>query len=205
MASIYPSFKALLFAISFLAPSTIAQNVTNSTDSCSSPNEAPTPINGTASAKLSDDLYVSLTFGDLRFREPALRNTFQPWTHGYISAPNDTTAQACVYMFTATEAEEGADNNGCSGVLSQSCISYLQQEMQIPTGSGKGVQCPSAPSVTSQGFKDACNTSAKGFSNSAIYTCTSFYYPVSSLFLSKHIIANTTFSQRNGPKQRNMH
>jgi hypothetical protein len=204
MASIHPSFKTLLFAISLLAPSTIAQNVTNSTDSCSSPNDTPTPINGTASAKLSD-LYVSLTFGDLRFREPALSNTFQPWTYGYISAPNDTTAQACVYIFTSTEAEEGADNNGCSGVLSQSCINYLQREMQIPTGSGRGVQCPSAPSVTSQGFKDACNTSAKGFSNSAIYTCTSFSYPVSSLILGKHIIANTTFSQRTRPKQRNMH
>jgi hypothetical protein len=81
MASTHPSFKALLFAISLLAPSTIAQNVTNSTDSCSSPNEAPTPINGTASAKLFDDLYVSLTFGDLRFREPALEIRFN---HGLM-------------------------------------------------------------------------------------------------------------------------
>jgi hypothetical protein len=173
MASINPRLSTILFAFSYLVLSTSAQNGTNSTETCGS--NFPTPINGTGSAEVSDDLYVSLTFGDIRSGKQMSNINFQPWKYGYISAPRNSSAQACVYMFNTAEAQEGDDNNGCSGVLSQICISYLQRELRIAastegTGSGQTVQCPQNPPITSAEFVNACGPSAKGWGSTVITT-----------------------------------
>jgi hypothetical protein len=138
----------VLLAASLISTSA-AQNTTNTTEpvNCNPGGRTPSyeqPVNGTGTwnVSLGDaiDLYVSLTFGESRNnpRNSTDNRVFDPWTYAYISAPENTTTQACVYMFDALD-----------GVISQKCQDLLEKEYAFPVNilqlidsSKNGYQCP---------------------------------------------------------------
>ncbi|CAN9245848.1 unnamed protein product [Alternaria alternata] len=150
----------VLLAASLISTSA-TQNTTNTTEpvNCNLGGRTPSyeqPVNGTGTwnVSLGDaiDLYVSLTFGESRNnpRNSTDNRVFDPWTYTYISAPENTTTQACVYMFDALDNHrQGGGQNGCDGVISQKCQDLLEKEYTFPVNilqlidsSTNGYQCP---------------------------------------------------------------
>ncbi|OWY45761.1 hypothetical protein AA0118_g9252 [Alternaria tenuissima] len=151
----------VLLAASLISTSA-AQNTTNTTGpaECNPSGRTPSyeqPVNGTGTWNVSVgnaiDLYVSLTFGESRNnpRNSTDNRVFDPWTYAYISAPENTTTQACLFMFDALDNHrQGDGQNGCDGVISQKCQDLLEKKYQFPVNildlidsSSKGFRCPS--------------------------------------------------------------
>lgn len=128
-----------------------AQNITNSTDtdSCSSFGEFSSSaiVNSTGSQSFrwssqEKDWYFTTTFNDTR--DPILVNQIQD-LEGYISAPADTEATVCIYMLNGINATGGGDN-GCEGVLSQSCVDWLTKTVTYaPRNDGRREVCANMP------------------------------------------------------------
>ena len=134
-----------LFFVAFLISTSIAQNATVVTEpvDCNPNGRTPSheqPVNGTGTWNVSTvdnsiDLYISLTFGESRNnpRNSTDRRVFDPWTYAYISAPEITTTQACVYMFDALDNHrQGGGQNGCDGVIPQKCQDLLEKHYTLP-------------------------------------------------------------------------
>ncbi|USP82299.1 hypothetical protein yc1106_09573 [Curvularia clavata] len=170
--------KTMLFALLLLSTSTIAQNMSNtsnmtsSSDGCDNENNHDIPKNASGTVQ-TDNLYISVTLGDYR-NETSRLGTFKAWRYGYLSAPKNSTAQACVYIFDAIpDAKEGDQLDGCSGVLSTQCIDYLERSWQLSNTTGSAEEELSCPSFNTQSsdFKDACGSSnLNGYISKAINT-----------------------------------
>ncbi|KAL1796191.1 hypothetical protein ACET3X_004731 [Alternaria dauci] len=163
-----------LFAVSLLSLST-AQNSTNATqpESCNPRGSTPfyeQPVNGTGTWNVSTgdsaiDLYVSITFGESRSNPHNSTDSriFSPWTYAYLSALENTTTQACVYMFDAVENHrQGGGENGCDGIISQKCQDLLEKTYAFPLNilelvdrSSDGYGCPTS-SLDKDEVNEAC-------------------------------------------------
>lgn len=114
-----------------------------------------------------DKLYISVTLGDYRNNTDSRPGAFSPWRYVFLSAPKNNTPQACLYIFEPVpDAKEGDELNGCSGVLSEQCIDYLERKLQVtnttilPNG---WVGCPLFDFGSSD-FRSACGSkSPTGF------------------------------------------
>ena len=138
-----------LLAISPWLASALAQNSTNSTTPGHDP-ELNTLVNATGSVAFrsrtsasDQDWYISVTYRDENASDIVHRGL-----QNFISVPNDTTSQACVYVFGAPGPAQGNGNNGCDGVLSQECISFLSNNIRLATSGGTGdIPCPALPAL----------------------------------------------------------
>jgi hypothetical protein len=174
--------KSLLFAASLLTTSTTAQNITNTTtpDICdeSAEQAAEYPINATGTANVAD-LRVSLTFGDRRNESGNLVS----WTYAFLSAPENSTEQVCVYMFEGMENNrQGDGENGCGGVLPQACVDLIEQELTLPdnlldlTDAPGNYQCPPGIGLYRDEWDEACGSEA--LSGNVLSTGTSSLPPL---------------------------
>jgi hypothetical protein len=92
-----------------------------------------------------DPWYLSVTINDTS-REP---NTSSVDRRNYISIPNDVKYDGvCVYQFEGINATAtGTGNNGCEGVISDTCLDYMRKAM-LRNGVGSA-HCPLPPSALS--------------------------------------------------------
>jgi hypothetical protein len=138
--------SGLLLAASLLSTSSTAQNTTNSTDYDRCDPDRPynlDTINGTGTANVSD-LYLHVAFRERRNPNDtgAQSLPFDPHTTLYLSAPEDSQKQACVYMFESLNGNrQGGGDNGCEGVLTKSCTDLIEgkyifsePQQQVPGG-----------------------------------------------------------------------
>ena len=135
------------------------------------------PVNASGSTNATDS-YVSVTLGDERDNN----RTSSPWLYGYLSVPENSTRRTCMYMFAPIAGTtEGDESNGCSGIISQKCIDYMQRELQIPMWSFNGpepddIPCPNFDSDSDE-YEDACGD--VGFGTRLVnskFSCISPFY-----------------------------
>lgn len=69
------------------------------------------------------DWYLTTTLNDTR--DPVLVASLHDF-QGYISAPMDTQARACVFMFDGLNATVAGDS-GCDNALSTGCVDFLKK------------------------------------------------------------------------------
>ncbi|KNG44726.1 hypothetical protein DDE82_006720 [Stemphylium lycopersici] len=163
--------KAFVLTATLLATSTSAQNTTNSTsepEGCGMSKGYDIPVNASGSTNATD-AYVSVTLGDYRDNN----RTSSPWLYGYLSVPENSTRQTCMYMYAPIPGTtEGDESNGCSGIISQDCIDYMKRQLQFPIwASGSSLPdntpCPSL-NRNSEEFEDVCGD--VGFGSSIVST-----------------------------------
>ncbi|KAH7073258.1 hypothetical protein FB567DRAFT_196422 [Paraphoma chrysanthemicola] len=150
------SSTILLYLIISLAPA-LSQLVTHGTSTsltrCPrvigtlSPN-APVNSTGLRSFRWLDkmqDWYLTMSFNDTR--SPFLVSQMHD-LQGYISAPANSAAVACVHMLGGLNATAGG-GSGCDGVLSPECITWLSDHMRYATrGSPRDLRCANNPNIT---------------------------------------------------------
>jgi hypothetical protein len=140
-----------------------AQETTNTTNLSSCPYSLGTfssnaPVNSTGSQSVqwsqqAQDWYFTTTLNDTR--SPFLETQMHD-IQGYISAPTNTEAHACVYMLGGINATGGGED-GCEGVLSRSCVNWLTNTVSYTTEDrGNVSRCASAPSR--EEVREACGT-----------------------------------------------
>ncbi|KAH7078728.1 hypothetical protein BKA63DRAFT_250237 [Paraphoma chrysanthemicola] len=150
------SSAIFLYLIISLAPA-LSQLVTNGTSTglnwCPhvigtlSPNA---PVNSTGLRSFrwlgqTQDWYLTMAFNDTR--SPVLVSQMHD-LQGYISAPADSDAVACVHMLGGLNATSGG-GSGCDGVLSLECIAWLSDHMHYATrGSPSDLRCANNPNTT---------------------------------------------------------
>jgi hypothetical protein len=144
-----------------LPTSTAAQEEKNTTDSrfcryIGSELSSNGPVNSTGfqSFKWSQqeqDWYLTSTINDTR--SPFLVTQMHD-IQGYISAPANAEASACVYMFRGINVT-GSGDNGCEGVLSQECVNWLTKTVSYAPDNVGGVsRCARTPPI--EDVRKAC-------------------------------------------------
>lgn len=150
----------------------LAQNSTDSSiyDICSAPTigtlSPNAPVNSTGMrsfqwTNFKQDWYFTSIFNDTRNAvNTSQRHDFQ----GYISAPMNTNARACVSMFDGMNATAKRDG-GCEGLLSQRCIEYLTGSVSVLPGPSKwedgATRCDNFP-IKDQWYNYACGNELNG-------------------------------------------
>jgi len=148
--------RSLLFALSILSTSTLAQNATNDREPpCSIYNGHEIPVNSSGTVNVSD-IYISVTFGESN-TSPGRTS---PWIYSYISAPENGTKHICATMFQSIlKKKQATSANGCGGILSQNCIDGLKRQFMLPANNAGGMnadtKCPNFVASDS-GIKSAC-------------------------------------------------
>jgi hypothetical protein len=137
------------------------QKTTNTTDPSICPHMLGTlssnaPVNATGSQSVqwsqqAQDWYLTTTLNDTR--SPFLVAQMHD-IQGYISAPSNTEAHACVYMLGGINATGGGEN-GCEGVLSHGCVDWLTNTVSyMPEDIGGLPQCALTP--RREDVREAC-------------------------------------------------
>jgi hypothetical protein len=141
-------------------PASAAQEIRNSTDlSChylGNDLSSNAPVNSTGSqsfqwSQQEQDWYFTTTVNDTR--SPFLVAQMHD-IQGYISAPANTKASACVYMFKGINATGGGDD-GCEGVMSRECIDWLTRTVSYAPENRGGVSRCAMPPPT-EDLRNAC-------------------------------------------------
>jgi hypothetical protein len=138
-----------------------AQETTNRTDLSLCPYGLGTfssnaPVNSTGSQSIqwsqqAQDWYLTTTLNDTR--SPFLVTQMHD-IQGYISAPANTEAHACVYMLRGINATGGGED-GCEGVLSRGCVDWLTNKVSyMPENRGGVSKCASTP--PREEMREAC-------------------------------------------------
>lgn len=95
------------------------------------------PINSTGSVNVHwnalmmdpsrNDWSFTLTYNETRNRQaPYVSFNTQHYLQAYISAPEASEAETCVYMFGGLNATSASkQRNGCDGVLEDACFNFL--------------------------------------------------------------------------------
>jgi hypothetical protein len=148
MKTRYTSQPALWLTLTALLHTSSAQRQRDCPGISSlSPN---TTINstGTQFFQLGDPFanwYLTLTLNDTRSETQNFRHQ-QHDLQGWISAPADTNATACVYLLPGLNLAAGDGEWGCDGVLTEECLDFLQKDisdrMDVSIGSAT---CPRLP------------------------------------------------------------
>jgi hypothetical protein len=144
-----------------LPTSTVAQEEKNTTDSrfcryIGSELSSNAPVNSTGFqsfqwSQQEQDWYLTTTINDTR--SPFLLTQMHD-IQGYISAPVNTEASACVYMFRGINATGGGDD-GCEGVLSRDCVNWLKRTVSYELDKVGGVsRCARTPPM--EDVRKAC-------------------------------------------------
>jgi hypothetical protein len=170
-----PMRLAIWLSLMVFFSSSLAQNTTSTTRCPSvigtlSPN-AHVNSTGMRSFQWTDeeqDWYLTSTLNDSRssFLTSQLHDV-----QGYISAPIDTDAKACVFTFEGLNATAGGDS-GCEGVLSQNCIDFLTRNLTFPSSQTGEKKCK-APALDQ--IREACGDQM----SDASYSCKSRTIPFS--------------------------
>jgi hypothetical protein len=117
----------------------------------------------------TQDWYLTSTFNDTRSSvNVSQRHEFQ----GYISAPMNADARACVSMFGGINGTVKGDN-GCEGLLSQRCLDYLAVNVTFAgfpsRWGGNATSCDVLP-VHDRWYEDACGEELKSGIGNSTYT-----------------------------------
>jgi len=91
------------------------------------------------------DWYLTMTLNDTR--SPNLRVQLHD-LQGWISAPEDVIASACVYLLPGldVQASDAGGASGCDGALSTGCREWLRREIGERMDVGVGsTTCPRLP------------------------------------------------------------
>lgn len=160
-----PSTLSVTAMVSGLA---LAQNSTNSTTTPVCPNQRW--INNTATGSINSTGISSFTFNSTTGS-----GTTKPWyvsiqvnnsassgnggtiAWPYLSVPEDTDADVCIYTFGSRNATPTGDN--CEGVFPDKCIDYLREAVRnASSGLGGGRARCDLPNTAEQNGRqwDAC-------------------------------------------------
>jgi hypothetical protein len=104
----------------------------------------------------TQDWYLTSTFNDTR-NSSTLAQTHE--FQGYISAPMNANARACVIMFSGMNGTTNGEN-GCEGLISQRCIDYLAVNV-TSRWEGNATTCDLLP-IQNEGYEAACGNELKG-------------------------------------------
>jgi hypothetical protein len=109
----------------------------------------------------TQDWYFTSTFNDTRSSvNVSQRHDFQ----GYISAPMNANARACVSMFGGINGT-AKGNNGCEGLLSQRCLDYLAVNVTFSSFPSRwedsATHCDLTP-IYNRWYEAACGDDLKG-------------------------------------------
>jgi hypothetical protein len=175
-----PAISALWLFIATLLSPCLAQTIANESlhDICPSPPigilspNAPITSTGMRAfrwAGFTQDWYLTSTFNDTRSSiNVSQKHEFQ----GYISAPMNANARACVSMFGGINGTVKGDN-GCEGLLSQRCLDYLAVNVTFPglpsRWEDNATSCDVLP-VHDWWYEDACGEELKGGVGNSTYT-----------------------------------
>lgn len=190
MRSLSPTISSI-FAL--LTTSTLAQDANSTTPTngtCNTPRyDLDAPVNASAVVPVnvtSEPWYLTVSLNDTRTNTTASTSVY-----GWLSTPENSTGQACVYWLTDVLAAQssGTPNGGCAGSLSENCVDFMRRSIVLG-----GNDCPSLPSR--EAFGKACGGSALAdgyqgnyvspslhFSRYLICSCCAVYiFPVPILF-----------------------
>jgi hypothetical protein len=75
-----------------------------------------------------NDWTFTLTYDEIRNQQqPYVQFDTTHWLQSFLSAPEESEAKSCVYMFNGLNATSSSGGlNGCDGVLDDSCTSLLR-------------------------------------------------------------------------------
>jgi hypothetical protein len=144
---VWGSFMLLSLPPSFAQETTIPNNLRF----CPYIGDTPSPdypVNSTGPqsfrwSQQAQDWYLTTTLNDTR--SPFLETQMHD-IQGYISAPANTEASACVYMLRGINATGGGDDD-CEGVLSRGCREWLTKTVSFMPENARGVsRCARTPS-----------------------------------------------------------
>ena len=137
---------------------TIAQSSTNSTglDSCPTGDNPYVNSSGSTAFETHTSSESPIWYLSVTHRNSGDKGGRDPWFNAYISVPDNSTSQACAYIFNAPSRASSVSDNGCDGVISQECANYFAGSLHLSTQSTEGdrVKCPSILSFVD--VREAC-------------------------------------------------